>query len=413
MKKLDTIGRFSICDDRGNLCLRWWDRAARATRSKRLAAQTLTAARTEAKTVIRTIAEPLELIAPQRRITKDPEFGEIWLSYERQKEGTLSKERFGLLKNRLDIYYRPNLWHEPMSNMPSALHRFVLFLQAAEYSRLKGKARATATAGDRRKLHPNTIADIVRPVVEVCSLARKMGLTEIAPPEMPQIGGLTAPADRPKKGRYLSFDEIAALIDAAEREHMRDLLILALGTGARVGALCDIEGAYVHSDLGVINLMKWGELQTNKRKPIVPISGPMGQVLTRLMAQHGGGYLLRAGGRPLAEGSRNWTQMIHRLVERAGIDKGLAKGQTGANWYSIRHTFGDFLAGRVPDFAISAVMGHTSITMSERDRLFAKGSPTTEIYKRRQLRPVLDVGEALEAEWWPEIVKRSRTLQRG
>ena len=91
MKKLDTIGRFSICDDRGNLCLRWWDRAARCTRSKRLEARTLTAARSEAKTVIRRIAEPLELIAPQRRITKDPEFGEVWLSYERQKEGSLTK----------------------------------------------------------------------------------------------------------------------------------------------------------------------------------------------------------------------------------------------------------------------------------------------------------------------------------
>lgn len=298
-----------------------------------------------------------------------------------------------------------------MSNMPTALHRFVLFLKKTEYSRLKGKARAAATADDRRKLHPNTIADIVRPVIEVCSLARKMGLTDIAPPDMPEISGRTAPADRPKKGRYLSFDEIAKLIDAAEREHMRDLLILALGTGARVGALCDIEGAYVHSDLGVINLMKWGELQTNKRKPIVPISGPMKPVLDRLIAQHGNGYLVRAGGKPLAEGSRNWTQMIHRLVQRAGIDDKLAKGQTGANWYSIRHTFGDFLAGRVPDFASSAVMGHTSITMSERDRLFAAGSPTTEIYKRRQLQPVLDVGQALEAEWWHEIVKRSKTLR--
>lgn len=105
--------------------------------------------------------------------------------------------------------------------------------------------------------------------------------------------------------------------------------------------------------------------------------------------------------------------MIHRLVRRSGIDDDLPKGQTGANWYSIRHTFGDFLAGRVPDFAISAVMGHTSITMSDRDRLFAKGSPTTEIYKRRQLQPVLDVGEALDADWWPEIVKRSATLRHG
>ena len=136
----------------------------------------------------------------------------------------------------------------------------------------------------------------------------------------------------------------------------------------------------------------------------------MGEVLDRLIARHGAGHLINAGGRPLATGSRNWTQMIHRVVARAGIDKGLKPGETGANWYSIRHTFGDFLAGRVPDFAISSVMGHTSITNADRDRLFAKGSPTTEIYKRRQLRPVLDVADALEADWWPEIVKRSRTL---
>lgn len=92
--------------------------------------------------------------------------------------------------------------------------------------------------------------------------------------------GRTAPADRPKKGRYLSFDEIAKLIDAAEREHMRDLLILAIGTGARVGALCDIEGAYVHSDLGVINLMKWGELQTNKRNQDATCAKLLGQSLS-------------------------------------------------------------------------------------------------------------------------------------
>ena len=411
MKKLDQIGRYSICDDRGRLSLRWWDRSARTTRSKRLNATNITAARTEAKVVIRTIAEPLELIAPERRITRDPEFGEVWISYERLKQGTLSPARFGLLKNRLDIYYRPEIWHARMSQMPMELHRFVQFLQRTEYSRQKGRARAAATTTDSRRLHPNTIADIARPVVEVCALARRMGLTEVAPPDMPTISGMTAPADRPKKGRYLTFAEIGALIDAAERVHLRDLLILALGTGARVGSLCDIEGAYVHEELGVINLTKWGDVQTNKRRPIVPISGPMREVLDRLKGRSGDGYLICSGGKPLAEGSRNWTQMIHRLVERAGVDKALKPGETGANWYSIRHTFGDFLAGRVPDFAISSVMGHTTITTADRDRLFGRGSPTTDIYKRRQLQPVLDVGEALETGWWPEIVKNSAILR--
>lgn len=137
----------------------------------------------------------------------------------------------------------------------------------------------------------------------------------------------------------------------------------------------------------------------------------MRSVLDRLRARYGDGYLIRSGGKPLAEGSRNWTQMIHRLVGRAGIDEGLKPGETGANWYSIRHTFGDFLAGRVPDFAISSVMGHTAITLADRDRLFARGSPSTEIYKRRQLQPVLDVGEVLEADWWPEIARHSATLR--
>ena len=411
MKKLDSIGRYSICDDRGRLSLCWWDRSARITRSKRLAATTLTAARKEAKEVIRTVAEPLELIAPERRITRDPEFGEVWISYEREKQACVSPARFGLLKNRLDIYYRPQIWHARMSEMPAELHRFVQFLQRTEYSRKKGRARGEATPNDRRRLHPNTIADIARPVVEVCALARRMGLTDVAPPDMPTITGLTAPADRPKKGRYLSFAEIGALIEAAEREHLRDLLILAIGTGARVGSICDIEGAYVHADLGVINLMKWGNVETNKRRPIVPISGAMRPVLERLRARYGDGYLIRSGGKPLAEGSRNWTQRIHRLVARAGIDNGLKPGETGANWYSIRHTFGDFLAGRVPDFAISSVMGHTAITLADRDRLFARGSPSTEIYKRRQLQPVLDVGDALEADWWPEIARHSATLR--
>ena len=47
--------------------------------------------------------------------------------------------------------------------------------------------------------------------------------------------------------------------------------------------------------------------------------------------------------KPLAIGSRNWTQMIQRLVARSGIDKGLKKGEVPTNWYSIRRTFADWL----------------------------------------------------------------------
>jgi hypothetical protein len=73
------------------------------------------------------------------------------------------------------------------------------------------------------------------------------------------------------------------------------------------------------------------------------------------------------------------------------------------NWYSIRRTFADWLDERVSDAAISAVMGHFEISARTRRQLFENGSPTTDLYKRRKLGPVLEVAVALDREWWPSI----------
>jgi hypothetical protein len=48
-------------------------------------------------------------------------------------------------------------------------------------------------------------------------------------------------------------------------------------------------------------------------------------------------------------------------------------------------------------------MGHFEISSRTRRQLFEAGSPTTDLYKRRKLGPVMEVGEALEREWWPSI----------
>lgn len=95
--------------------------------------------------------------------------------------------------------------------------------------------------------------------------------------------------------------------------------------------------------------------------------------------------------------------MIQRLVKRSGIDKDLKSGQVGANWYSIRRTFADWLDERVSDAAISAVMGHFDISTRTRQQLFDTGSPTTNLYKSMKLSPVLEVADVLERDWWPSI----------
>ncbi|MDV4166480.1 tyrosine-type recombinase/integrase [Rhodovulum sp. FJ3] len=399
MKTVKKIGRFAIVENRKSLYLRWWNPHAKKTISEKLGAKTLEEAKTIAKERIRVITDPSETIRADSN--GDPTFGEVWLAFEQEKRASLGKNRFRLLENRRELYFRPHLWSVRMSKMGPALRDLVKALQDGttaprKYSGRKGEPRKP------KPLHPNTINDIISSAIEVCAIAKSDGVSAHNPPRRPTIAGTTAPADRDPKGRYLTFEEIGKLIELCRRPHVLELLLLDLGCGARIGAVADLRGEFVHQDLGVIDLLGAG-IETNKRKPIAPITGPMGRILDRLVAEHGDGYLIHAKSTPLALSSRNWTQMFKRLVARAGIDKDLEPGATPANWYSIRRTFADWLDERVSDAAISAVMGHFDITKRTRSQLFDAGSPMTEIYKRRKLAPVLEVAKVLEAEWWPSI----------
>lgn len=400
MKVIEKIGKYSICENRGGLYLRWWNPHKKKSASEKLDATTLEDARPAARALIRVVADPSETVRADSN--GDPTFAEVWLAFEQEKRQTLGADRFRLLENRRDLYFKAHLWNVRMSSMGPALRDLVKALREGSTPprRFSGRKGVPYTP---KPLHPNTINDIVSSAIEVCALAKSDGVSIHNPPKKPNIAGTTAPADRDPKGRYLSFEEIGALIEACRRPHMRDLLLLDLGCGGRIGAVADMRGQFVYPDLGVIDLLGYGSIDSNKRRPIVPITGPMGLILDRLMATHGDGYLIHAGVDPLAEGARNWTQMIQRLVKRAGIDAGLKAGATRANWYSIRRTFADWLDDRVSDAAISSVMGHFDVSARNRRQLFEAGSPMTDIYKRRKLGPILEVAAVLDEEWWPSI----------
>ncbi|MEX3315466.1 hypothetical protein [Sulfitobacter sp. PS-8MA] len=272
----------------------------------------------------------------------------------------------------------------------------------------------TLTPDGKPRLHPNTIADIIGSAVEACALAKSDSLTTHNPPKIPFIAGVTAPEDRDPKGRYISFEELGLLIDACKRPHILDLLLLDIGCGGRIGAVADMTGAKVRLDLGVIDLLGEGFVETNrlKKTPIIPVTGPMERILSRLVAANRDGFLIHETGGPISAGARNFTQIIQRLVARAHSArtpdqvkrKVLEPTEQGnVNWYSIRRTFADWLDERVSDAAISAVMGHFEISSRTRRQLFEAGSPTTDLYKRRKLGPVLEVAAVLDGEWWPSI----------
>ena len=234
-------------------------------------------------------------------------------------------------------------------------------------------------------------------------------------------------ADLVKLGFDGSYERVAAIVRARKADRQRAQQTTGRGTfvplvfqpgeafqfdwsedwAVRIGAVFDMTGNKVRLDLGVIDLLVDGFVDSNRRKqaPIVPVTGPMNRILKRLMGQHQEDHLIRSGGEPMSEGARNWTQIIQRLVVRGGagrtpdqVKRKLLEptDQGNVNWYSIRRTFADWLDERVSDAAISAVMGHFEISSRTRRQLFEAGSPTTDLYKRRMLGPVMEVGEALE-----------------
>ena len=413
METVEKIGRFTIAKNRGALYLRWWDTHQKKTRCERLDATTLEFARKAAEVRIREIADRTETIAPESG--DDPTFGEVWLGFEQDKRKRLAPQRFRLLENRKELYFKPHLWSVRMSKMGPALRALVTGMEEGDIRPKNTKSKLkTLTEDGKPRLHPNTISDIVGSAAEVCALAKSDGATIHNPPKIPFIAGITAPEDRDPKGRYVSFEEIGLLIEAVRRPHVKDLLLLDLGCGGRIGAVADMKGRKVRLDLNVIDLLGDGFVETNRRKetPIVPVTGPMDRILTRLISERGAEYLICEGGKPIAKGSRNWTQIIQRVVARGKklrtpdqVKRKLLEpvDDIFVNWYSFRRTFADWLDERVSDAAISAVMGHFEISARTRRQLFESGSPTTDLYKRRKLGPVLEVAKVLDEEWWPSI----------
>lgn len=88
------------------------------------------------------------------------------------------------------------------------------------------------------------------------------------------------------EGRSPTAQYMGGLIDkaaASRNRHILRLPLIELGCGGHIGAVADLNGENVRAELGAINLLDRGELESDKKKPIVPISGPMPWVIDACM----------------------------------------------------------------------------------------------------------------------------------
>ena len=74
-----------------------------------------------------------------------------------------------------------------------------------------------------------------------------------------------------KKGPLLTCQEIAAIIDQINDQHLLLLMILLIHLGARVGAILDAIKAQIDLEQNLFDLNPPGRETTNKGRPVLPI----------------------------------------------------------------------------------------------------------------------------------------------
>mgnify|MGYP001166492573 CR=1 FL=1 len=207
--------------------------------------------------------------------------------------------------------------------------------------------------------------------------ARKQGLLDDAP----YIKGLPK---GPPRERWLTPEEARRLMDATPSDHIKDYILLSLHTLARPRAIFDLTVYQVNLERRIIDFLPPGQRQSNKRRPVVPISNALMPMLKRRIEESESGYIIEYEGRPILG---NLRIGFRRAAERAGLGRDVIP-------YTLRHTGATWLAMQgVPMREIAGMMGHSVLRTTE---MYAKHHPDFMRGAANALDAVFPGGEALE-----------------
>lgn len=164
-----------------------------------------------------------------------------------------------------------------------------------------------------------------------------------------------------KRLRYLTPAEADALLCALFVRSMRwhDLSALSLYTGARLGELLTLTSGCVDLDASR------AEVNGKTGRRFLHLSAPAKAILSRRMEGRGMGDFLFPGKR------QGCGSHSHRIFDTVLLELGINRPETPRAhrvvFHTLRHTFASWLAIRgVPLLVISQLLGHSSITMTQR-----------------------------------------------
>lgn len=163
--------------------------------------------------------------------------------------------------------------------------------------------------------------------------------------DAPQI---TAPPPSKPRDRYLSKEQRDRLLDAIETPHVKLFTILALTTGARMGAILELTWDRVDLKVGTIDFNPAGRDKTNKRRTVVPINDRARSALEEALKGAMTDHVIEYGGKPVAS------------VKKA-IAAAARRSNVPCSPHDFRRSAARWMAeADVPMEQIAQFLGHTS-----------------------------------------------------
>jgi integrase len=157
--------------------------------------------------------------------------------------------------------------------------------------------------------------------------------------------------------RYLPKDEIPVLIDAIQEQWLKDIVLFALMSGARLGEILNLRWEDVDLPNRTARIqsrhayrVKGGKVRT------VPLNVTLTEILSSRATREG---IVFTGKRGKQVDSNYVSQKFREIVRSLGFDRGI-------HFHSLRHTFASLLVkSGVSLYKVQKLLGHSSSRVTE------------------------------------------------
>lgn len=315
---------YSLAERKGRFYVQWWD----GKQKKRVSLGT--ADREEAKRALRQFLAGVDSpLPPEQPLVSDILAGYI-------------EDRRPRVKSIASIEYACAALNVHLGDLkPEHLTRQVC-RKYAEQRRAQG---ARSPSWKTRK--PLSNGTIIREIVTLRA-ALKWAVSEKWISEAPQIEAPPAPAPRE---RWLTRDEAKRLLAHIKAPHVHLFVLIGLYTGARTGAILELEWSRVDLATGIIH---FGAGEGNKRRSIVPMVPQLRDALNAAAQIRTSDWVIEFYGKPV------------KSVRHAFRDAAESANLADVTPHTLRHTCATWMVMNGVPFEMVAKFLGNSVEMIER-----------------------------------------------